>query len=117
MSTIRNSVQLVGYLGSDPTIRVFDSGRKLGQVSIATSTSYKDDQGRFHQQTHWHNLVAWGATATYMEKYLRKGRQVGVLGKLTHRSYEAKSGEKRYRTEIVVSEYVSFDTKEKPLPF
>jgi single-strand DNA-binding protein len=117
MSTIRNNIQLVGNLGRNPEIKIFNNGRKMGQVSIATSDAYKDDQGTFHQRTQWHNLVAWGPQAEYLEKYLKKGTFIGVRGKLTHRSFEGRDGQRKMRTEIVVNEFVLFTKREKELVF
>jgi single-strand DNA-binding protein len=117
MSTIRNSIQLIGNLGRDPEIRILNSGRKVGHVSIATSDYVKDDNGEFQQRTQWHNLVAWGPQAEYLEKYLRKGNLTGLRGRLTHRSFEGKDGKQNKRTEIVVNEFVPFNSKEKALAF
>jgi single-strand DNA-binding protein len=117
MSSIRNSIQLIGYLGREPEIRTFNSGRKVGQVSIATSERFKDDSGEWQQRTQWHNLVAWGPQADYLEKYLHKGTFIGIRGKLTHRQYEGKDGKKAKRTEVVVNEFVPFSQKEKALAF
>ena len=117
MSNIKNSIQLIGNLGQDPEIRILNSGKKVGQVSIATSDSFKDGNGEYQQRTQWHNLVAWGPQAEYLEKYLHKGSFIGVRGKLTHRSFDGKDGKKMYRTEIVVKEFVSFGKREKELAF
>ena len=108
----------MGNLGRDPEIRVLNGGRKVGQVSIATSDVFKDDKGEFQQRTQWHNLVAWGHQAEYLEKYLHKGSFIGIRGKLTHRSYESKEGKKTLRTEVIVNEFVPFGSRsEKNLAF
>ena len=104
MNALRNKVQLIGNLGNDPEIKTLDSGKKLAKFTIATNESYKDDQGNKITATQWHHVVAWGKTAELIEKYVAKGKEIAVEGKLTHRSYEDKSGEKRYMTEVVVSE-------------
>ncbi len=104
MNALRNSVQLIGYLGSDPEVVNLDNGKKLAKFSIATSDSYKNAQGEKVEDTQWHNVVAWGKTAEIVENYLTKGKQVAVEGKLVHRSYETKEGEKRYITEIKCNE-------------
>jgi single-strand DNA-binding protein len=109
--------KLIGNLGQDPEIRILNSGKKVGQVSIATSDSFKDGNGEYQQRTQWHNLVAWGPQAEYLEKYLHKGSFIGVRGKLTHRSFDGKDGKKMYRTEIIVKEFVSFGKREKELSF
>ena len=104
MSTLRNKVQLIGNLGSNPEIIALDSGKKLAKFTIATNESYKNNEGEKVTDTQWHNIVAWGKTAEIVENYLVKGKQVAVEGKLTHRSYETKDGEKRYITEVRCNE-------------
>lgn len=104
MSTLRNKVQLIGHVGNDPEIKSFDGGKKLGNFTLATNESYKNDKGEKVEETQWHKLVAWGKTAEIIEKYVTKGKEVAIEGKLTHRSYDDKNGEKRYVTEVVVNE-------------
>jgi len=104
MNALKNSVQLIGYLGQDPEIVNLESGSKLAKFSVATSDSYKNAQGEKVEDTQWHNVVAWGKTADIVENFLTKGKQVAIEGKLTHRSYETKEGEKRYFTEIKCNE-------------
>jgi single-strand DNA-binding protein len=104
MNALRNKVQLIGNLGNDPEIINLESGKKLAKFSIATNESYKNAQGELVKETQWHRVVAWGKTAAIIEKYLLKGSEVAVEGKLTNRSYETKEGEKRYITEIVCNE-------------
>ena len=104
MSTLRNKVQLIGHVGNDPEIKSFDGGKKLAKLSIATNESYKNDKGEKVEETQWHNLIAWGKTADIIEKYVVKGKEIAIEGKLTHRSYEDKNGEKRYVTEVVIDE-------------
>ena len=104
MNALRNKVQLIGNLGNDPEIVTLDSGTKLAKFSIATNESYKNTQGEKVTDTEWHNVVAWGKTAEIAENYLVKGNEVAIEGKLTHRKYETKEGEKRYITEIKCNE-------------
>jgi len=104
MNAMRNTVQLIGNVGNDPEIKTFDGGRKLANLTIATNDSYKNDKGEKVEQTEWHKVVAWGKTAEIIEKYATKGLQIAVEGKLTHRSYDDKNGEKRYITEVVVND-------------
>ncbi|MDO6818318.1 single-stranded DNA-binding protein [Zobellia sp. 1_MG-2023] len=104
MNALKNKVQLIGNLGQDPEIVNMDNGNKLAKFSIATTESYKNAQGERVDDTQWHNIVAWGKTAEIVENYLTKGKQVAVEGKLTHRSYETKEGEKRYITEVRCNE-------------
>ena len=104
MSTLRNKVQLIGNLGNHPEIITLENEKKLAKFSIATNESYKNSQGEKVTDTQWHNVVAWGKTAEIVEKYVTKGKEVAIEGKLTNRSYETKEGEKRYITEVVCNE-------------
>lgn len=111
MSTLRNKVQLIGNLGNDPEIIALESGKKLAKFSLATNESYKDVNGEKQTKTDWHNIVAWGKTAEIIEKYVTKGKEVAVEGKLTTRNYETKEGEKRYITEVVCNELLMLGSK------
>ena len=111
MSTLRNKVQLIGNLGNDPEIIALESGRKLAKFSLATNESYKDVNGEKQTKTDWHNIVAWGKPAEIIEKYVTKGKEVAVEGKLTTRNYETKEGEKRYITEVVCNELLMLGSK------
>ena len=108
MSTLRNKVQLIGNLGNDPEIVTVASGRKRAKFSMATNESYKNNKGERMTDTQWHHVIAWGKTAELIEKYVAKGKEIAVEGKLTNRSYDNKAGEKRYITEIVVNELLLF---------
>lgn len=108
MNALRNKVQLIGNLGSDPEIVKLESGRKLAKFSMATNENYKNKQGERVTDTQWHNIVAWGKTAEIAEKYLEKGKEVLVSGKLTTRNYESQEGQKRYVTEVLANEFVMF---------
>ena len=101
---MKNRVQLIGNAGNDPIVKKLDGGRKVANLTIATNEIYKNDKGERVEQTEWHMVVAWGKTAEIMEKFVTKGKQIAVDGKLTHRSYEDKNGEKRYISEVLVSE-------------
>jgi single-strand DNA-binding protein len=111
MSTLKNKVQLIGNLGNDPEIVNLESGKKLAKFSLATNESYKNAKGEKVTDTHWHNIVAWGKTAEIIEKFVTKGKEIAVEGKLTSRSYESKTGEKRYVTEVVCSELLLLGAK------
>jgi len=104
MNTLRNKVQLIGNLGNDPEIINLESGKTLAKFSIATNESYKNAEGERVTQTHWHNIVAWGKTAQIVEKFVTKGKEVAIEGKLTTRTWEDKDGMKRYTTEVVCNE-------------
>jgi len=111
MSTLRNRVQLIGNVGNDPEVKTFDGGKKVANLTIATNESYRNDKGEKVEQTEWHRVVAWGKTAEIIEKYVSKGKEIAIDGKLTHRSYDDKNGEKRYITEVVVSEITLLGNK------
>ena len=104
MNALKNKVQLIGNLGDNPKIINFESGKKLANFTVATNEYYKNSNGEKVTETQWHNLVAWNKTAEIIEKYLVKGSEVAVEGKLTSRSYEDKDGTKKYITEVVVNE-------------
>lgn len=104
MSNLRNRVQLIGHVGQDPEVKTLEGGRKLANITVATNDRYTNDKGEKVEQTEWHRLVAWGKTAELIEKYVTKGKEVAIEGKLTHRSYDDKNGEKRFITEVVISE-------------
>ncbi|HEX8547867.1 MAG TPA: single-stranded DNA-binding protein [Cytophagaceae bacterium] len=96
-----NKVILVGHLGKDPEIRALESGRKVANFTLATTESYKDKNGERVDSTEWHNISFWGPIADVIEKYLKKGSQIYVEGKIRTRSYEDKDKVKKYVTEIV----------------
>ena len=103
MNAMKNRVQLIGNVGNDPEIKTLENGRKLAHVTITTNEKYTNDKGEKVEQTEWHRVTAWGKTAEIIEKYVVKGKEVAIEGKLTHRSYD-KNGEKKYVTEVVVNE-------------
>ena len=104
MSTLRNKVQLIGHVGQDPEIKTFEGEKKLANLSIATKEVYKNEKGEKVEETQWHRITAWGKTADIIEKHVVKGKEIAVDGKLRHRSYDDKNGDKKYITEIIVSE-------------
>src|SRR5687768_3890111 len=111
MNNLRNKVQLIGHLGLDPEVKNLESGKKLARISLATNESYKSAKGDKVTETQWHNLIAWGKTAEYAEKYLKKGNEVAVEGKLINRSYNDKEGVKKYISEVVVNEMMILGPK------
>lgn len=111
MNSLRNKVQLIGNLGNDPEIITLESGKKLAKFSLATNENYKDADGQKQTKTDWHNLIMWNKTAEIAEKYLQKGKEIAIEGKLTNRSYETKEGEKRYITEVLVNELLMLGSK------
>ncbi len=102
MNHLRNRVNLIGNLGADPEIKDLESGKKMARLSLATSETFKNTEGEQVTNTQWHQLVAWGPRATFAEKYLKKGYEIAVEGKLNHRNYDDEDGNKKYFTEIVV---------------
>ncbi|MGE0771140.1 MAG: single-stranded DNA-binding protein [Cyclobacteriaceae bacterium] len=113
MKTLRNSVQLIGRLGKDPEVKSFDSGKTKATFSLATSETYKNQKGEKVQDTQWHNLVIWGKLAETAGKYLKKGAEIAVEGKLVHRVYETDKGEKRFITEINVNDFQMLGSKQQ----
>lgn len=106
MSNLRNSVRLMGHAGNQPEVKIINEKQKVARISIATNDSYRNASGERVEQTQWHQLVFWNKQAEFAEKYLAKGTEFAVEGKLTSHSYVAKDGQKRYVTEIVVNEIV-----------
>ena len=104
MNAMKNRVQLIGNVGNDPEIKTLETGKKLAHLTIATNEIYKNDKGDRVEKTEWHRVTAWGKTAEIIEKFVVKGKEVAIDGKLTHRSYDDKNGEKRFITEVVVNE-------------
>ena len=104
MYALKNKVQLIGNLGSAPEVRNTESGKKLVRFSVATNEQYKNAKGERVTETQWHNLFAWGTIADIAEKYLTKGAEVAIEGKLINRNYMDKEGNKKYITEIQVNE-------------
>ncbi len=96
-----NKVILVGNLGKDPEVRHLDNGRAVANFSLATSETYKNKQGERVTNTEWHNVVLWTPLAEIAERFLKKGGQVYIEGKLTTRSWDDQDGNKRYTTEVV----------------
>ena len=108
MTTLRNSVQLIGRLGNDPEATTFGDNKTKVRFSIATSEHFKDKTGERKENTQWHNIIAWNGTAKVAEKYLKKGQEVAISGRITYRSWDDKDGNTRYITEIVANEIIMF---------
>jgi single-strand DNA-binding protein len=111
MNNLRNSVRLIGNLGGNPEVKSFEKGNKMARFTLATNDTYSDKEGKKVTDTQWHHVVAWGKTADIVEEFLTKGSEVAIEGKLTSRSYEGKDGDKKYITEIVLSELVMLNKK------
>lgn len=111
MYALKNKVQLIGNLGSKPEFKQTEGGKKLASFSVATNESYRNAKGEKVTETQWHRVVAWGKVADIAEKYLDKGREVAIEGKLVNRSYNDKDGNKKYITEVQVSELLLLGAK------
>ncbi len=96
-----NKVILIGNLGKDPEVRSLENGAKVASFSLATNEIFKGKDGNKVEQTEWHNIVVWRGLAELAEKYLKKGSQIYLEGKIKSRSWDDKEGVKRYTTEIV----------------
>jgi single-strand DNA-binding protein len=109
-----NKVTLLGNVGKDPEIRSTAGGNMVANFTLATSDNQKDAQGAWQERTEWHNLVAFKRTAEIVRDYVKKGSKVYVEGKITTRSWDDKeSGQKRYKTEILVNELVLLTGREE----
>jgi single-strand DNA-binding protein len=108
-----NKVMLIGNLGKDPEIRHMDNGAVKASFPLATTEVYKSADGARQERTEWHNIVMWRGLANLAEKYLRKGKQVFIEGKLTSRSFEDQNGIKKYIHEVVAEHIVLMSTERR----
>lgn len=104
MSSLKNRVQLIGRVGQTPEVKVYGENKKRAFFSIAINEVSYNEKGDRVETTQWHDIVVWGKRAEIVEKFVDKGREVAVEGKLVNRSFEDKDGNKRYVTEIDVAE-------------
>jgi single-strand DNA-binding protein len=111
MYALKNKVQLIGNLGNNPEVLNTENGKKLARFSIATHESYRNSTGEKVTETQWHRVVAWGKTAEIAEKFLNKGAEVALEGKLINRNYIDKEGNKKHITEVQVKEILLLNTK------
>lgn len=96
-----NKVMLIGNVGSEPSVRYLEGNTKVASFSLATSERYKDRNGENKENTEWHNIVAWRNLADFVEKYIHKGSQLFIEGKIRTRNYTDQANVKKYITEIV----------------
>jgi single-strand DNA-binding protein len=108
-----NKVILVGNVGKDPVIRYFDKGVAKASFPLATSETYTNQQGETITSTEWHNIVLWRALAEVVEKTIKKGSQVYIVGKIKTRSYVDKEGVNKYITEILADTLLLLDKKQQ----
>lgn len=106
MNALRNKVQLIGRLGQDPEIRTLEGGKKVAHFNVATNESYRNAEGTKIDETTWHSIVAWNGLAELSSKFLSKGREVCIEGRISYRSYTDKNGVQRNVTEIVATDLV-----------
>ena len=106
MNALRNKVQLIGRLGQDPDIKTLESGKKVAHFTMATNENYKSADGTKTEEATWHSIVAWNGLAELASKYLKKGREVCIEGRISYRSYTDKNGVPKSVTEIVASDLV-----------
>ena len=105
MATMKNKVQLIGNLGNDPELKEIGKGQHMVRINLATNERYKGTDGEWKEITQWHPITAWGKQAERLAELTRKGTGLVVEGRLVHRSWETASGEKRYSTEVALSEF------------
>jgi single-strand DNA-binding protein len=111
MYALKNKVQLIGNVGKVPQVKTLSAGKKVANFSIATNESYKNAKGEKITDTQWHNVVAWGKVAELVEKYVQKGTEVAIEGKLLNKQYTDNDGVKRYTTEIQINELLLLHSK------
>ena len=111
MNSLKNRVQLIGRLGADPEVKQVNGNKTLAKFSIATNETFNNAAGEKVEETQWHQIVAWGKIGELAGKYLKKGKEVAIEGKLIHRNYES-NGEKRYFTEVNMNGMVMMGRKD-----
>jgi single-strand DNA-binding protein len=100
-----NKVILVGNLGSDPEVRTTPGGQRVANFRLATSRNWTGQDGQRQEKTEWHSIVLWGKQADIAERYLQKGKQVYLEGRLETRSWQDKDGQTRYKTEVICENF------------
>lgn len=110
--SIKNSVRLIGHTGKEVEVVTFENGSNKASVALATNEHYTNAKGEKVEDTQWHNIVAYGKVADILQKFVSKGKEIAIEGKLTYRSYEDKEGIKRYITEIRVDEILLLGSKD-----
>jgi single-strand DNA-binding protein len=106
MNAMRNRVQLIGRLGQDPEVKTLESGKKVTNFTMATNETFRGADGNKTEETTWHNIVAWNGLAEISSKYLKKGKEVCIEGRISYRTYTDKNGVPKSVTEIVASDLV-----------
>ena len=111
MNSLRNSVRLIGHLGTNPELKEFEKGVKVARLTLATNETYTNQKGEKVTDTNWHTCVSFGKRAEYAAKYFTKGNEVAIEGRLKQSNYTDKEGVKRYATEIIVNEIIALGKK------
>ena len=104
MNAMKNKVQLIGHVGQEPEIKTFGEGKKVANITLATNDYYINAKGEKVEDTQWHKVKAWGKVADIIEKYVVKGKEIAIEGKLIYSDYQDKDGNKRYITEVVAND-------------
>jgi len=104
MKALKNRVQLIGHLGADPEVKTFENGSMMVRLSLATNEPAKGKNGEKSIRTQWHTLVIWGKLAEICARYLQKGREVAVEGRIAYRTYTDSEGRNHLSTEVTVND-------------
>jgi single-strand DNA-binding protein len=115
MNSLRNRVNLIGNLGQDPEVKTLESGKKVTHFTLATSEEFKNAEGQKVKETTWHNIVAWNGVADVAGRFLKKGGQVAIEGRIVYRSYEDKNGVTKNITEIVLNDLLMLKSQKEQL--
>ncbi len=110
MSRSLNKALLIGHVGADPEVRTTASGTRVASLSLATSRRWSDRDGRTHEKTEWHRVIAWDRLADVVERYVKRGDRLFVEGRVEYRSWNDPSGQARYATEIIAQDVILLDS-------
>lgn len=111
MKALNNRVQLIGFLGADPDLKVFDDGKMMARLSLATNEQ-SGEKGKKTVKTQWHQLVVWGKLAEICGKYLQKGEEIAIDGRISYRTFTDKAGLSCMSTEITVNDLLMISGKQ-----
>lgn len=116
MKSLRNRVQLIGRLGTDPEVKPITNGQKMARLNLATNEFYYNKSGERVEETNWHNITAFGKIAETIEQYYHKGDEIMVEGRLKNSSYTDKNDEKKYRIDVIVNDCTILSRKQTSEP-
>lgn len=108
---MKNTVSLIGRIGDDPILKSLENGKKVVNISLATSQKWRNDKNELVERTEWHRLVIWGKSAEIASEYVKKGHKVAIEGSIQYRTYTDKEGIKHYATDILVDEFFLLEPK------